>query len=101
MTAIARLGDIGEGNCPTPNHGAYTTEFITGANSVFINNLPTIIIGSVGSQSCGHTSEALTGSGSVFAENLAVHRIGDVGEGGAGDLYTCVTGSDNVFNNGD
>lgn len=103
MTAISRLTDLGDGaECadPSPSHPAYTTTYITGASTVFINNLAVIRITDLGDQSCGHTSTATTGSATVFAENLAVHRIGDVGEGGAGDTYTSLTGSPDVFNDG-
>ena len=100
MTALSRITDLGESSCPTTGHGAYTTTFITGAKTVFTNNLTQTTITSVGDQSCGHQSTAITGSETVFAENLAVHRIGDIGQGGAGDTYTSITGSPNVFNNG-
>lgn len=100
MPALSRLGDLGESSCPTPGHGGYTTQYITGASTVFVNNMPQVLIGNLGDQSCGHISQALTGSPTVFVENIAVHRIGDTGEGGAGDIYTSITGSPNVFNDG-
>lgn len=103
MTAICRLTDLGDGvECADPrqSHRAYTTTFVTGASTVFINNLAVVRVTDVGDQTCGHSSTAVTGSATVFVENLAVHRIGDIGEGGAGDTYTAITGSANVYNDG-
>lgn len=103
MTAISRITDIGDGpECADLSnaHRNYTTTYITGASTVFINNLAVVRITDSGEQSCGHTSTAITGSATVFVENLAVHRIADVGEGGAGDTYTSITGSPDVFNDG-
>lgn len=99
MPALSRLGDLGEGNCPTSSHGPYTTQYITGASTVFTNDRPQVLVGSVGTQTCApdHVSQALTGCATVFAENMAVHRVGDVGAGGAGDVYTSLTGSPTVI----
>lgn len=100
MGALSRVGDIGTGVCPKEDHEQYTTQYITGAATVFVNNLPAANIGTVGTQSCSDLSEALTGSPTVFVENVAVHRIGDTGIGGGGDVYTSITGSPTVFNDG-
>ena len=100
MSALSRLGDLGEGSCPATDHDDYITQYITGASTVFINNLPATKLGSLGDQSCGHVSMALTGSPSVFVENVPVHRVGDIGEGGAGGVYVGISGSSNVFNDG-
>lgn len=100
MTALSRISDVGEGTCPEEGHGPYVTTFVTGARTVFTNNLSTCIVGTVGDQDCGGSSEALTGSATVFAENMPVHRISDTGLGHAGDTYTSLTGSPNVFNDG-
>jgi hypothetical protein len=101
MTAISRITDLGEGICPLHRSPVpYTTTFITGASTVFSNNLAVTVITSVGDQSCGHTSQANTGSSTVFAENLAVHRIADTGLGQGDDIYSAITGSSNVFNDG-
>lgn len=97
MLSISRVTDLGESTCPTTGHGNYVTTYISGADTVFINNLQVVRISDLGSQSCGHTSTALTGSGSVFAENLPVHRMTDIGEGGGGDIYTSITGSEDTF----
>lgn len=97
MTAVSRLGDLGHGDCPTDDHGEYTTQYITGASTVYVNNLAVTLIGTVGDQSCGDVSYATTGSPTVFVENKAVHRIGDTGDGGGGDIYTSITGSPDVF----
>lgn len=97
---ITRVGDIGEGaECadPSNSHRAYTATYVTGAATVFANNLPVTTITSVADQTCGHSGQAITGSGTVYAENLAVHRVGDIGEGGAGDTYDTVTGSGDVY----
>jgi len=100
--SISRVGDIGEGDeCADPrdSHTAYTTTFITGAATVYINNQAATTLNTVGDQSCGddHKSTATTGSATVFIENLAVHRIGDIGEGQLGDIYTSITGSPDVY----
>jgi uncharacterized Zn-binding protein involved in type VI secretion len=71
------------------------TEIVTGASTVFMNNQPVAIVGSVGATDCGHHTEALTGSPTVFVENQPMHRVGDVGvvtETGGGD-YEMITGS--------
>lgn len=100
MTALSRVTDIGEGDCP--DHGKYHTKYITGAKSVFTNNLIQTIVTTVGEQdNCDKAhSKATTGSATVFAENQPVHRIDDTGKGHAGDTYKSITGSPNVFNNG-
>ena len=98
MPAISRLGDVGEGNCSVRNHNRVTTTFITGASTVFIENIPVTIIGTVGEASCRDLSTALTGSPNVFVENIAVHRIGDTGEIVQG-TYTSITGAATVFSN--
>ena len=100
MTALSRITDVGEGFCEEEGHGRYITTFITGARTVFTNNLNTCIVTTVGEQDCGGQSEALTGSGTVFAENQPVHRIADTGIGHRGDTYVTITGSPNVFNDG-
>ena len=116
MTALSRVSDIGEGVCPTKlprstvEHGEYITTLITGASTVFTNNLAQSIVSSKGNQDSNceqhkedhptgdNLSTALTGSATVFVENQPIHRIGDVGEGAGGDTYTTLTGSPNVFN---
>jgi uncharacterized Zn-binding protein involved in type VI secretion len=100
--SISRVGDLGQGDeCADPrnSHRDYTTTYITGAATVYINNQAATTLNTLGDQSCGdgHTSTAVTGSATVFIENLAVHRIGDIGEGQIGDVYTSVTGSPDVF----
>lgn len=99
MTAISRISDLGESFCPDDGHGHYTTEYVTGASTVFINNLAATFITTIGDQTCSHHSIAVTGSPTVFAENKQVHRIDDRGIGGGGDWYIGITGSPNVFNN--
>jgi hypothetical protein len=99
---ISRVGDIGQGDecADTRNsHRDYTTTFMTGAATVYINNQSVTTLNTLGEQSCGdgHTSTATTGSATVFAENLAVHRVGDIGDGQIGDVYTSMTGSPDVF----
>ncbi len=99
---ISRVGDIGQGDecADTRNsHRAYTTTYVTGASTVYINNQSVTTLTTLGEQSCGdgHTSTATTGSATVFVENLAVHRIGDIGDGQVGDVYTSITGSPDVF----
>jgi hypothetical protein len=99
---ISRVGDIGQGDecADTRNsHRAYTTTYVTGASTVYINNQSVTTLTTLGEQSCGdgHTSTATTGSATVFIENLAVHRVGDIGNGQIGDVYTSMTGSPDVF----
>jgi len=94
---ISRVGDIGQGDecADTRNsHRAYTTTYVTGASTVYINNQSVTTLTTLGEQSCGdgHTSTATTGSATVFIENLAVHRVGDIGNG-----HTSMTGSPDVF----
>jgi len=99
---FSRVGDIGQGDecADTRNsHRAYTTTYVTGASTVYINNQSVTTLTTLGEQSCGdgHTSTATTGSATVFIENLAVHRVGDIGNGQIGDVYTSMTGSPDVF----
>lgn len=97
---VTRVGDIGEGaECaaPGPVHTKYTATYVTGAATVFANNISVTTVTSTADQSCGHVGAAMTGSATVFVENLAIHRIGDIGEGGAGDTYDTVTGSPDVY----
>jgi hypothetical protein len=99
---ISRVGDIGQGDeCADTrsSHRGYTTTYMTGAGTVYINNQSVTTLTTLGEQSCGdgHTSTATTGSATVFAENLAVHRVGDIGDGQIGDVYTSMTGSPDVF----
>ena len=97
---VTRVGDIGEGaECAAPgnNHRKYTATYVTGAGTVYANNIAVTTITSVADQTCGHSGQAVTGSATVFVENLAIHRIGDIGEGGAGDTYDTVTGSPDVY----
>jgi len=99
-TSVTRIGDIGEGaECAdlSDAHRSYTATYVTGASTVYANNLAVTTINSVVDQTCGHTGQAVTGSATVFVENLAIHRIGDIGEGGAGDIYDTVTGSPDVY----
>jgi hypothetical protein len=103
MTALSRITDLGEGDCPEDDHKKYRTKFITGASTVFTNNLNQTIVTTVGEQNnkCDKKrSKATTGSATVFAENQPVHRINDTGTGHGGDTYKSITGSPNVFNDG-
>lgn len=97
---VTRIGDIGEGaECADTSsaHRSYTATYVTGASTVYANNIAVTTINSVAEQTCGHTGAAITGSATVFVENLAIHRVGDIGEGGAGDTYDTVTGSPDVY----
>jgi uncharacterized Zn-binding protein involved in type VI secretion len=98
--SITRVSDNGEGaECADPrqSHRSYTVTYETGAATVFVDNLSVTIVGSVGSQTCGHSGVASTGSSTVFVENMAIHRVGDIGDGGAGDNFASITGSSTVF----
>lgn len=96
---ISIVGDLGNGTCyehDSPTE--FITTYISGADSVYINNQPATIIGTIGDADCGHSTIAVSGSGTVFIENMAVHRLGDVGAilDGAGE-YVSLIGSDDVF----
>jgi hypothetical protein len=104
MTQVTRLNDLGQGNCyvghpdvPPGSPKPFITTFIKGADTVFLNNEPIIIIGSLGVTDCGHTTMAVSGSSSVFAENMAVHRLNDIGviNEGSGEYYV-ISDSDDV-----
>ena len=107
MPSVARVGDIGDGTCKAGHPGfplgvpkPMTTEFVTGASTVFMDNQPVVIVGSIGATDCGHHTEALTGSPTVFVEGQPMHRVGDVGvvtETGGGD-YETITGSPDCDN---
>jgi hypothetical protein len=93
---VCRLGDIGIGVCPAHRFPLnYVTTFISGADSVFADNINVCEIGTIGISTCGHPTVALTGSGtvSIFGPQ-GVHRIGDTGINFG--PYVAVTGSDNV-----
>lgn len=96
MPQVAKVGDIGHGTCnshTTPTD--YTTTFISGASTVFVNGAPMAIVGTVGDATCGHPTTALVGDPTVFAEGSPTHRVGDIGENGG--KYTTLSGSSNVF----
>lgn len=98
MPQVTRLNDTGLGTCPDHTSDEdYTTRFISGAVTVFTNNIPTVIINSVGESTCGHPTHAVTGSPNVFVENVPVHRVNDVGTNPG--PYNAVTGSPDVFAN--
>ena len=100
MTAIARVGDSGTGDCGSHDSSTpYTTTFSSGASTVFANNIAVCFIGSTGESTCGHDTVAQTGSPNVYVENIAVHRVGDTGTNSGGS-YTVVSGSPNVSANG-
>ena len=104
MTQITRVGDLGVGNCyaghPDVDKGQpkpFTTQFVKGADTVFLNNKPLMLIGGIGNTDCGHTTLAVSGSRTVFAEHVAVHRFNDIGVIQEGDgEYHVISNSDNV-----
>ena len=104
MSSVSRVGDLGSGEClaghpdvPKGSPKPYITTHITGASTVFTNNSPQAVVGSIGSTDCGHTTMAITGSATVFAEFMAIHRVGDVGAINEGDgTHIVITGSDSV-----
>lgn len=105
MKPVARIGDVGKGNClkghddvPEGQPKPFITKFFTGSDNVYVNYRFVVRIGDVGKTDCGHETKAATGSGSVFVNNKFVHRVGDVGKIiNEGDTYTAFTGSDNVY----
>jgi uncharacterized Zn-binding protein involved in type VI secretion len=109
MPKIARVGDIGVGKCRAGHPGFpvgtpkdFVTTFITGASTVFLNNVPMAVISdTIGETDCGHTTTAISGSSTVFAENKPVHRLSDLGiiNEGAGE-YEVISNSDNVEGGG-
>jgi hypothetical protein len=102
MLGISRTQDLGIGQCKAGHPGIprgvpkeFVTSFMTGASTVFLNNKPMVIVGSLGETDCGHTTTAVSGSSTVFAENKAVHRLTDVGIINEGDgEYLVVSTSD-------
>jgi len=103
---VSRVSDLGAGVCRAGHPGVpvgvdidYITVHISGAETVFTNNLPQAIIGTVGTTDCGHTTTAVSGSDTVFAEHMPIHRIGDVGviNEGSGE-HVVISGSDDVNN---
>lgn len=98
MPQVARVNDTGQGVCPAHKKAQpYVTTFTSGATSVQTNNLPTVVVNSPGSSTCGHPTHAVIGSPNVFAENMPVHRVGDMGTNPG--PYNVVIGSNNVFVN--
>lgn len=104
MTNITRIGDLGNGFCyaghpdvPVGSPKEFVTTFISGATTVFLNNVALVFVTSLGDTDCGHTTTAVAGSTTVYAENQAVHRLGDLGVINEGDGdYTVISASDNV-----
>jgi hypothetical protein len=106
MTNLARVGDLGSGQCRAGHPGVpvgtpldYVTTYVSGCETVFTNYLPQTVIGSIGVTDCGHTTTCVSGSETVFAEYMPVHRIGDIdviNEGPGEDI--CISGSDDVDN---
>jgi hypothetical protein len=104
MANISRLNDLGHGFCKAGHPGfpvgtpkEFVTTFISGASTVFLNNKPLVIVGSLGDADCGHTTTAMSGSNGVFAENQPVHRTGDLGiiNEGEGE-YSVISASDDA-----
>lgn len=92
---VSRLTDIGIGicTCHSPPQ-VYTTTFITGSPTVFVDELNVAIIGTIGTSTCGHPTVATTGSTISFAREIPIHRVGDTGHNCG--PYVTMTGSDNV-----
>jgi hypothetical protein len=106
MAKCSRVNDLGEGLCraghpgvPVGSPKSYITTHVTGAETVFINNLSQAIVGTIGITDCGHTTTAITGSDTVFAEYSPIHRLGDLGiiNEGSGE-HVVITASEDVEN---
>jgi len=105
MKPVARIGDIGKGECikghedvPEGEPKPFITKFATGSGDVYVNNTPVITIGDIGKTDCGHRTKAATGSGTVYVNYKWVHRIGDVGKViDEGKTYEVATGSGDVY----
>lgn len=95
MTYIARVTDIGQGDCSS--HGPATTIFMNGANSVIIEGQPACIIDiTKGNATCGDETLAIEGSASVFFEGKAAHCVGHRGVFESGGEYIVMTGANSV-----
>jgi hypothetical protein len=73
------------------------TTFVTGTSTVFLNNKPLALQGTVGNTDCGHHTVAVSYSPTVFAENKPLHRVGDTGivtEDGSGEYVTITASPD-------
>lgn len=97
MTQLSRVNDIGIGTCPI--HGETVVVFVSGADSVLTNNLPSCIVTTVGICMCGHTSVAQSGSSLYSIESKPAHRVNDMGEIAGGGIYVAVSGSPDVIAN--
>jgi uncharacterized Zn-binding protein involved in type VI secretion len=82
---VTRLGDICDGECRVGHVDVeegkpkkFVAVFISGAETVFVNHVPQVIVGSLGEADCGHTISAIAGSDSVFAEHQPICRVGDL-----------------------
>lgn len=93
--SVSRITDIGIGICPChiPPQ-TYTTTFITGSPTVFVDELNVAIIGTIGTSTCGHNTVAMTGSSISSAGEIPIHRVGDTGQNCG--TYVTMTGSSNV-----
>lgn len=106
MTNICRVTDIGHGQCyaghtdvPAGSPKDFITNVISGASSVYLNNIPVAFITSVGTTDCGHTTIAISGSNSVYAEGQPVHRLTDIGAIIEGDgVYHMISSSNDTGN---
>jgi uncharacterized Zn-binding protein involved in type VI secretion len=107
MSGISRTQDLGAGECRAGHPGAaigspvdFTTVFISGVTTVFLNGSPVVVVGSIGETDCGHTTTAISGSNNVYAEGSPIHRLGDVGiinEGDDAGEYSVISSSDNAY----
>lgn len=103
MSAVCRVGDVGTGTCS--GHSTtrkITTVFISGANTVYANDLIVCTIGSIGISTCGHQTIAVSGSAFSTALENGIHRVGDVGivVGAGGETlgsYVAISGSETVI----
>jgi len=80
MSGVSRIGDVGQGTCPSHDSPRpYITVFNTGASTVTAEGMPVVRVGDVGISTCGHPTVALTGAPISTVEGIIMHRQGDTG----------------------
>ena len=98
---IARITDIGVGQCSHPSHNgtiSMSGYIITSAQTVYAYNKKVARVGDIVIGMCGHSGTIVTGSSNVITENKKTARVGDQFIGDftgiiiSGDNYTKVGG---------
>ena len=80
MPSVARIGDIGIGQCCDSSHNGciqMSGRIISGASQMSVENSPPARCGDIVLGNCGHTGVIVSCSPNYIVENNGIARIGD------------------------